>query len=104
MKSQAWQYLEKDLLEATIGITLGQRLRATLLLFEKITQDPGAWSTTLKCLHRTTGASPLFSNKGDVEFVSLELFPGIGHHLIEGSFQQVIPANDEPRKGEKPRG
>ena len=58
---------------------------------------------TLRCLHESAGDSPLLSNKGDVELVSLELLPGIGHHLIEGSLQQVVSTNDEPRN-EKPGG
>lgn len=50
------------------------------------------------CLHETPGSSPLLSDKGDIELVPLELLPGIGHHLIEGSLQQVIPTNNEPEK------
>lgn len=56
----------------------------------------------MTCLQTTAGASPLLSNKGDVELVSLELLPGIGHHLIEGSLQQVVPANDEPGGEKRP--
>lgn len=85
--------------EDVIRITWGQRLTATLLLLGKY--HPRSWGSglpALRHLHKTPGASPLLSNKGDVELVSLELFPGIGHHLIEGSLQQVIPTNNEPEK------
>lgn len=88
-----------------IRITLGQRLRAILFpSWEKSPQIQGLWSTHTKNLHKTTSASPLLSNKGDVELVSLKFFPGIGHHLIEGSLQQVVPTNDEPGKEKKPCG
>lgn len=47
-------------------------------------------------LYEAPGASPLLSNKGDVELVPLELLPGVRHHLVEGSLQQVVSADNEP--------
>lgn len=51
---------------------------------------------TLISLYEAPGASPLLSNKGDVELVSLELLPGVCHHLVEGPLQQVVSADNEP--------
>lgn len=104
MKFKDWQHLErKASWEDMIRTTLGQRLRATLLLEENHPRPGGSGLPTLRCLHASAGGLPLLSNKGDVELVSLELLPGIGHHLIEGSLQQVVSTNDEPRN-EKPCG
>lgn len=104
MKFKDWQHMErKASWEDMIGTTLGQKLKVTLLLEENHPRPGGSGLPALRCLHESAGGSPLLSNKGDVQLVSLELLPGIGHHLIEGSLQQVVSTNDEPRN-EKPRG
>ena len=40
--------------------------------------------------------SPLLSQEGDVELVPLQLLAGVGHHLVEGALQQVVPPHNQP--------
>lgn len=39
---------------------------------------------------------PLLSQESDVEFVPLQLFAGVRHHLVEGSLQQVFSPDQQP--------
>ena len=39
---------------------------------------------------------PLLSYEGDVELVPLQLLAGVGHHLVEGALQQVVPPHNQP--------
>lgn len=40
--------------------------------------------------------SPLLPQKGDIEFVPLELFARAYHHLVKGSFQQMLSPDQHP--------
>lgn len=66
-----------------------------ILSWETLPLIPGIWFPHSD-LYEAPGASPLLSNKGDVELVSLELLPRVCHHLIEGPLQQVVSTDDEP--------
>lgn len=66
-----------------------------ILSWETLLLIPGIWFPHSD-LYEAPGASPLLSNKGDVELVSLELLPRVCHHLIEGPLQQVVSTDDEP--------
>lgn len=43
-----------------------------------------------------TSHSPLLSNEADVELAALQVFAWVAHDLVEGVFQQVVPADDQP--------
>lgn len=40
--------------------------------------------------------SPLFPDKADVELAALQVFTRVAHDLVEGIFQQVVTADDQP--------
>lgn len=39
---------------------------------------------------------PFLAHKCDVEFIPLELFARICHHVIKGAFEQVLSSDDQP--------
>lgn len=40
--------------------------------------------------------SPLLSQESHVEFVPLQLFARVRHHLVEGALQQVFSPDEQP--------
>lgn len=40
--------------------------------------------------------SPFFPYKADVELAALQVFTRVAHDLVEGIFQQVVTADDQP--------
>lgn len=42
--------------------------------------------------------SPLLSDEADVELAALQVFAGVAHDLVEGVFQQVVAADDQPER------
>lgn len=48
-----------------------------------------------RCVARVA-YSPLLPHKADVELAALQVFTGVAHDLVEGIFQQVVTADDQP--------
>lgn len=57
---------------------------------------PSIYIYMWSCVSVCVCVSPLLSQKSDVEFVSLQLFAGVCHHLVKGSLQQVFSPDQQP--------